>query len=90
MDTMAELNAYRKKYNDEFNTNKIYRQDGKKWTLPAMIVDGTYSVIGKSYDYEILGFRKPIKGEYFVSGAIPAAYKALNDLSTEYIVIKLL
>lgn len=30
--------------------------------------------------------RCPKKGEYFLSGAIPVAYKAPNDLSTEYFI----
>lgn len=29
-------------------------------------------------------FRAPRKGEWYVSGAIPAAYRAPNDLTTEY------
>ncbi len=32
--------------------------------------------------------RKPYKGEWYVSGAIPAAYKAPNDLTSEYLVVK--
>lgn len=29
-------------------------------------------------------FRPPRKGEWYISGAIPAAYRARNDLSTPY------
>lgn len=29
-------------------------------------------------------FRRPRKGEWYISGAIPAAYRAPNDLSTPY------
>ena len=29
-------------------------------------------------------FRRPRKGEWFLSGAIPTAYKAPNNLSTAY------
>ncbi len=29
-------------------------------------------------------FRPPRKGEWYISGAIPAAYRAPNDLSTSY------
>jgi hypothetical protein len=35
-----------------------------------------------------LGFRPPMKGEYYVSGARPAAYKAPNDLTTAYCVVR--
>jgi len=33
--------------------------------------------------------RKPLKGEWFISGAIPEAYKAPNDLSQEYFIAKI-
>ena len=33
--------------------------------------------------------REPKKGEWYLSGAIPTAYKAPNDLSTEYVIAKL-
>ena len=34
--------------------------------------------------YRIVAVRKPKAGEWFVSGAEPMAYKARNDLTTEY------
>ena len=34
-----------------------------------------------------IAFRKPKKGEWYVSGAIPMAYRAPNDLPTEYLVV---
>ena len=37
--------------------------------------------------YVRLGFRSPRKGEYYVSGARPAAYRAPNDLTTAYLVV---
>jgi len=33
--------------------------------------------------------RPPKKGEWYLSGAIPAAYKAPNDLSTEYLIAEI-
>jgi len=33
-------------------------------------------------------FRKPKKGEWFLSGAIPEAYKAPNDLSVAYYIMR--
>ena len=33
--------------------------------------------------------RCPKKGEWYLSGAIPTAYKAPNDFSTEYLIAKL-
>jgi len=38
--------------------------------------------------YTIEGTRTPKKGEFFVSGAIPEAYKAYSDLDTEYMIVK--
>lgn len=32
-------------------------------------------------------FRKPLKGEYYVSGAIPEVYQALADLSTGFHIV---
>ena len=32
-------------------------------------------------------FRPPRKGEWYLSGAIPAAYKAPNDLTTAYRIV---
>lgn len=39
-------------------------------------------------EYELLGYRAPKKGEHYVSGAIPAAYLAPNDLTTPYHVVR--
>jgi hypothetical protein len=33
--------------------------------------------------------REPKKGEYYLSGAIPCAYRAPNDLSTDYHIAQL-
>ena len=38
--------------------------------------------------FEVVGKRAPKRGEWFASGAIPMAYKAKNDLVTEYIVVR--
>jgi hypothetical protein len=32
-------------------------------------------------------FRAPLKGEFYLSGAIPEAYQAPNDLSTPYAIL---
>ena len=64
----------------------IYRQGRKKWTLPDNIhFDGERVA---RFAYEVVGYREPKKGEYFLSGAIPEAYYAPNDLSTEYLVVR--
>jgi hypothetical protein len=35
-----------------------------------------------------VGFRKPLKGEHYLSGAVVTAYLAPNDLPTEYMVVR--
>ena len=43
----------------------------------------------KCYTYEVVGFRAPKRGEYYVSGSYPQAYKAPNDLEpSEYLIVK--
>lgn len=37
---------------------------------------------------EPVEFRPPLKGEYYISGAIPMAYRAPNDLSIAYGVVR--
>ena len=37
--------------------------------------------------WESVGRRPPKKGEYYVSGALPMAYKARGDLSTAYTIV---
>lgn len=37
--------------------------------------------------YRKIAVRKPLKGEWYVSGAIPMAYKAPNDLTSTYLVV---
>lgn len=66
----------------------IYREQGHKWDLPDKIsVSEGYP--SKWFSYRVLGFRPPKKGEYYLSGAVPAAYKAPSDLLSVYLVIEL-
>jgi hypothetical protein len=44
--------------------------------------------IASKWTWRRVGFRRPKKGEYYVSGAIPEAYRAPNDLPTEYLVVE--
>lgn len=39
------------------------------------------------FEYTTQAFRPPKKGEYYLSGAIVAAYRAPNDLSSPYWVV---
>lgn len=67
-----------------------YRQDGKAWNLPEVVKFEriTLDSYFKHYFYEVVGYRKPKKGEWFLSGAVLYAYKAPNDLNTCYLVAK--
>lgn len=38
--------------------------------------------------YEYVGYRAPKAGEWYVSGAIPQGYRAPNDLSAEYHIVR--
>ena len=61
----------------------IYRADGKKWTLP----DKLKFSYGLTTDaYKVVGYRKPLKGEYFLSGDPVGVYKTYNDLDTVYLI----
>lgn len=37
--------------------------------------------------YRKVAFRKPLRGEWYVSGADPMAYRAPSDLLTPYLVV---
>lgn len=38
--------------------------------------------------FEIVEYRCPKKGEFYVSGAIPEAYRALNDFPSPYWIVR--
>jgi hypothetical protein len=38
--------------------------------------------------YQIIGKRRPKKGEHFLSGAVVQAFQAPNDLPTAYYVVR--
>ena len=42
--------------------------------------------VGKRARWDGKPMRCPKAGEWFISGAIPEAYKAANDLNTEYFI----
>jgi hypothetical protein len=66
---------------------KTHREDGKRWRLPNRVrIGGDF--IFKTYAYEVLGFRPPKKGEFYLSGARIMGYQAPNDLSTPFLVVR--
>lgn len=59
----------------------------KHFRLPSAIpFEGA---MGK-YRYAILDSRPPRKGEYYLSGSIVEAWRAPNDLTTAYLIVKAL
>lgn len=60
---------------------KTHREQGKKWTLPIVL---GFDLHHRFYD--VVGYREPKKGEWFLSGAKVTAYKAPNNLGTKYLV----
>lgn len=44
--------------------------------------------LASKWSYRRVARRAPRKGEYYVSGAIPEAYRAPNDLSDEFLIVE--
>lgn len=65
------------------NAKQTIQIGSQRWELPLVVSDGECS-----YFYDVVGFRKPLKGEWFLSGAIVQMYESLNDLNTEYLVVE--
>lgn len=49
--------------------------------------EGLNSLCSK-WSFRVLGTRCPSKGEFFMSGAIPEAYKARQHLTQEYQIVE--
>ncbi len=64
-----------------------YYENGKKWKLPEVVY--FYTTTNTPYFYNVVEFRCPKKGEYYLSGALVTGYLAPNDLSTEFLVVEL-
>jgi hypothetical protein len=64
---------------------KRHTPDGR----PLVSIGGYDSLQPGPYAFEYVGFRPPLKGEYYLSGAVVQAWRAPNDLPTAYHVVKL-
>lgn len=62
---------------------------GKRITTKRYPVDGCGPKFG-AYAIKTGEFRPPKKGEYYLSGAFPVAYKAPNDLSIAYYIMEVI
>ena len=56
----------------------------QNWRFDGKNSDGTYL---KKYRFSRGEFRAPKRGEWYLSGAILSAYRAPNDLSTEFRIV---
>lgn len=54
---------------------------------PLIVFEGLGSLSSK-WSYRRCGKDFPKRGEYYLSGAIPQAYKAPNDLTTKYEIVQ--
>lgn len=94
----SELDFYRKKYKDEYRANHEngyfrYTRNGKAYKAKVpksvQLIDKIESSISNPIkEIKAIAYRNPKKGEYYLSGAWPKAYKAPNDLSSAYIIVK--
>ena len=88
-----ELAYYRKKYGDELREKWFkYIKNGKSYSvkLPNKVPFTSYGtgLLDRPEPFEAVAFRRPMAGEYYLSGAGVSAYKAPNDLSTEYVIVE--
>jgi len=71
------------------NNTKIHRENNKKWKLPTILhfrkTHSDFGLGGTMNKYDVLGYRKPKAGEYYLSGAKITAYYSSNDLNTEVV-----
>ena len=81
----------------ERNDTFIHREQGKKWLLPKVLTfgnrfqkfpSGNTHYAPNLCEYEIVGYRNPKKGEWFLSGAQVEAWEAFNDQSTPMLIAK--
>jgi hypothetical protein len=66
----------------------IVRIKGNKYNLPDIVQFGDSTLISPHYTYEVIDYREPREGEYYLSGAEPHAYQAPNNLSAPFLIVK--
>jgi len=66
------------------------RAEGKRWMLPAALrfVESGSGLVAPHFFWRAIDYRCPRKGEFYVSGAEPAAWLALNDLRHPHLVVE--
>ena len=66
---------------------KVIRIKDKKWVLPSIVMFENYTLIGEHYTCDVVDFRCPLFGEFYLSGAEPKAWQAPNDMSSPFLVV---
>lgn len=88
LSSQEELIIYRKRFGDivrKEGGTKVYSEKSKKWKIPFVVCEDRRF---KPRAYDVLGYREVKKGELFLSGAVPTAYRAMSDMKTKYLVIE--
>jgi hypothetical protein len=72
---------------------KLVVINGRTYTLPRALVFASNRCAPKALratpcQYDVIGFRAPKAGEYFLNGTIVQAYYAEQDLTTSYIIAR--
>ena len=96
MTNEEELAYYRKKYADEARNLSDdyfrYERGGKKYKtkLPNAVKFITHvtGLLDRPEPFTVIGFRHPLKNEYYLSGSHPSAYRAPNNLYTPYVIVE--
>ncbi len=71
-------------------THVVKDDKGRNCPLPRLLsfVGEQQSSATHRWTWRHIGFREPKKGEFYVSGALPAAYKAINDMKCRMHVVE--
>jgi hypothetical protein len=60
----------------------------KRPKAPRVITFEGLDDMASKWSWRLIGYRCPNKGEFFMSGAIPQAYKARQHMTREYFVVE--
>lgn len=60
----------------------------KRPKAPSVVKFEGLNDMASKWSWKLIGYRCPNKGEFFLSGGIPEAYKAKQHLTTEYFVVE--
>lgn len=71
------------------DATKLIRLKGKCWRAPVVLPFGGGEIVKFNwYFYDVIDYRPPRKGEWFLSGGPVGVYLAHNDLNWDYVIVK--